>query len=173
MLLLGMFLLVGCSSLKVEVDYDPDFDLASQERFVIVHPVKEGEDTLFSDRVIDALQQELEARSYISSDRADADLVFVFHANVENIKDIDRDYVMVGFGRYGYSGHMMATTRTYEYTRGTLIIDALNPRDNKIVWRGVARDVLKEYDTPQERRAYITKVIQNIMLEFPMRDPLP
>ncbi len=167
--LLGLTLIAGCSSLKVRVDYDPEYDFVQQHAFSIVHHNKKGEDTLFNDRVIEALEQNLQEKAYKKTDKESADLIFVFHVGVESKKDIDTDYIRVGFGRYGYAGHMVATTRTYEYTKGTLIIDALNPKDEKIVWRGVTTDILKTHDTPQERTEYIQRVVDETMKEFPSK----
>jgi len=159
----------ACSSLSVNVDYDPDFDFSLQNSFAIVHYNKEGEDTLFNDRLIEALETELLAKRYIKKDKDTTDLIFVFHVNVENKTDIDTDYIRLGYSRYGYSGHMMATTRTYKYKKGTLIIDALNPKDNKIVFRSIATDILKTHNTPEERTEYLNKVINEAMKDFPLR----
>ena len=168
-LLVAQVVFFGCSSLKVNVDYDPEFDFASQKSFAVVHHNKEGEDTLFNDRFTEALQADLGAKAYMQAPKDSADLVFVFHVNVESKTDIDTDYTMVGYGRYGYGGHMVATTRTYKYKKGTLIIDALNPKDKKIVWRGITTDILKSHDTPEERTVYINKVVKEAMKDFPSK----
>ncbi len=166
---MGLWLFLGCSSLRVNVDYDPKFDFSSQRDFVVLHKNREGEDTLYNDRVIRALVSELEAKAYRKTEREEADLVFVFHTNVESKTDIDSDYRMIGYGGYGYSRMMVSSTRTYHYKKGTLIIDALEPSSQKIVWRGVATDVLKKQETPQERTAYINEVVKETMKDFPRR----
>ena len=166
---MSMLFIVGCSSLKVNTDYDPEFSFAEQKSFAIVHHNKAGEDTLFNDRFITALGNELKAKAYTQTDQASADLVFVFHVNVESKTDIDTDYTMVGYGRYGYGGQMVSSTRTYKYTKGTLIVDALNPKSNKIVWRGTTTDILKSYDNPQERITYIQSVVKETMKDFPSK----
>ena len=159
----------GCSSLKVNVDYDPEFNFTAQKSFAVVHHNKEGEDTLFNDRFIEALEADLDTKAYVKEQKDSADLIFVFHVDVESKTDIDTDYTMIGYGRYGYGGHMVATTRTYKYKKGTLIIDALNPKDKKIVWRGIATDILKSHNTPAERTAYIKKVVKDTMKDFPSK----
>jgi len=166
-LLVSTLFFVGCSSLRVSHDYDPAFDFAQQKSFAIVHHNREGEDTLFNDRLIDALEADLGSKGYVKTSKDEADLIFVFHTKVEDKTDIDTDYQMVGFGMYRYGGTMVATTSTYHYTKGTLIIDALNPKEEKIVWRGIATDTLKEHKTPQKRTEYINKVVQALMKNFP------
>jgi len=167
LIVLSVLILLGCSSLKVNVDYDPEFKFLDQKSFAIVHHNREGEDTLFNDRFIKALESDLKEKAYIQADKNSAHLIFVFHVNVESKVDIDTDYTMAGYGRYAYGGPMVSTTRTYKYTKGTLIIDALNPKDNKIVWRVITTDILKSYDNPTERTVYIQKVVHEAMKNFP------
>ncbi len=166
-LIVGLLVFLGCSSVRVTNDYDPKFNFTQQKSFTIVHHNREGEDTLFNDRLLNALESELVSKGYIKAAKTEADLIFVFHTKVENKTDIDTDYQMVGFGMYRYGGGMVATTSTYHYTKGTLIVDALNPLDEKIVWRGVATDTLREHKTPQKRTEYINKVVKELMQSFP------
>ena len=167
--LIVMFFITGCSSLRVNVDYDPNFDVKAQKTFAIVHYTNEGEDTLFNDRFTDALAQDLIAKGYAKENKNSADLIFVFHVNVESKTDIHTDYTMVGYGGYGYGGQMMATTRTYKYTKGTLVLDALNPKDEKIVYRMIATDTLKTYDNPEERTKYVKILVNETMKDFPSK----
>ena len=164
-----MLMFAACSSLNVNVDYDPEFDFNAKKSFAIVHHNKDGEDTLFNDRMTEALEADLQMKAYTKEDKESADLIFVFHTNVESKVDIDTDYTMIGYRGYGYGGQMVATTRTYKYKKGTLIVDALNPQDKKIVWRGIATDILKIHKTPQERTAYINGVVKETMKDFPSK----
>ena len=170
-LILSVLVFLGCSSLRVTNDYDPQFEFSKQTTIAVVHHNREGEDTLFNDRLLKALESDLVSKGYTKSSKAEADLVFVFHTKVESKTDIDTDYQMVGFGMYRYGGGMVATTSTYHYTKGTLIVDALNPKDEKIVWRGIATDTLREHKTPQKRTEYINEVVKELMQSFP--DKLP
>ncbi|MDF1880294.1 DUF4136 domain-containing protein [Sulfurimonas sp. MAG313] len=162
---------MGCSSLKITTDFDPEFNFLEQKSFSIVHKFTQGEDTLLNDRLISALINELKNKAYVEVSKEEADLIFVFNTNAESKTDIDTSYSMVGYGGYHYGGHMIPTTRSYSYTKGTLIIDALNPKDKKIVWRGIATDILKSYDNPQERIEYIKMVVKEAMKEFPSLVP--
>ena len=72
-------------------------------------------------------------------------------------------------------GGMMAVpvTRTYNYDVGQLLVDILNAKDNKIVWRGVATDSLKQLKTPGERVEYINKVMTSIFKTLPSKIMTP
>lgn len=161
------FIFVGCSTLEVQNDYDDKYDFSKVEKFVVKHNVKEGENTLLNDRITDALQSVLSSKGYKKS--ADANLIFVYHYNVKDKVDIRTDYQMVGVRRYGYGGGMVASTNSYEYKEGTIIIDALDSKTNKIVYRSVGVLEVQQKDTPKERREYVFKIISKIMEKFPKR----
>jgi len=169
-------LFTGCSTIKVETDFDPEYSFSHAETYAIVYKQKEYEDTLTADRIMDGIRKELVSKGYTEVPRADADLFVVFHIDVRNKTKIVQDYQYIGISpyRYGYGygyGGMMAvpTTRAYNYDEGKLLMDILNSKDNKIVWRGIATDSLKTYDTPKERTKYINKVMASIFKTLPAK----
>jgi len=167
-LIIALFVISGCSTLEVGVDYDESFDFKQAKTFIIEHHNKESDDTLFNDRVINALTNELKLKNYKSSAKEEADLIFVFHVNVESKSDIQSDYQMMGYRRFGYGGAMVSTTSTYNYKEGTLVIDAMNPKTQKIIWRGTASKELKKQETPKQRREFVNKIVKELMKKFPI-----
>lgn len=169
----------GCSTLDTEVDYDTAYEFKDQTHYSIVHSDREGDNTLVNDRIKEAIKISLNAKEYEEVKESEADLLFVFHVNVQKMSDIRTDYEMVGYGGFGYGmgfgGYgrgfgtaMVVHPSTYKWTEGKLIIDALNPRSKKIVWRGVATDELSQNSsTPQEKTLYINKVVSKLMEKFP------
>jgi len=160
-------LFTACSRLTVNTDYDDSFDFSSQESFAIVTQKIDGADTLYIDRVVNALEQDLQSKHYKKMSKESADLIFVFHTNIESKSDIRTDYQRVGFGMYRYGGTMIATTSTYKYNEGTLIIDALSPKTKNIVWRGIGQTEVRKKKTPEDRREYINSIVSQIMAKFP------
>lgn len=164
-------LISGCSSLKIATDYDPSADMTPPKNFAIVHKDIEGQDTLTADRIIAALRSELKAKGYIETPKESADFCLLFHTGVTTKTRIDTDYQHVNmypysYG-YGYGMVVMPQTRTYSYDEGKLIVDAVLPQKNKIIWRGTAVDNLKNLETPQEKTEYINKVLKELMKRFP------
>ena len=164
----------GCSTIKVETDYDPGFSFNNVSTYAIAHKSREDANTLTDERIINAIHTQFEAKGYTKAKRSDADLLVVFHTDVKNKTRIVQDYQYVGISpyRYGYGyGGMTAvpTTRAYNYDEGKLLIDILNAKDKKIIWRGIATDSLKSYDTPQERTQYINKVMESIFKTLPSK----
>ena len=166
---LGFFLslfLLGCSTLNVNVDYDEAFDFSAVKSFRVVHNVREGESTLVNDRITAAIEANLKQKGYVKAQNG-ADLVFVYHYNAKDKTDIRTDYQMVGYGAFRYGGAMVAHTSSYDYTEGTIIIDAFNPKTKKIVWRSVGTLELQEKKTPQEKREYVNKIITEMLAAYP------
>ena len=168
-LTISLLMFTACSTLKIDTDYDDTFNLSEQSTFIIEHKNKKGEDTLTNDRIINSLKSTLKQKNYKNASINKADLIFVFHVNVENKSDIHTDYQMMGYGRYRYSGSILATTRTYDYKEGTLIVDALNPKNQKIVWRTIATTQLNKQRTLKEKQKYIDEIVQELMSSFPLK----
>ena len=176
--LLFALLITGCSTLKVETDFDPNVKMASPKNFHIVHKHQAGDDTLTNDRIIEAVQNKLTAQGYKSTSKENADFFILFHTGVITKSRVVTDYKYVnmypysygsGFG-YGYSGYGTAVvpeSKNYSYKEGKLIVDAVFPKGNRIFWRGIATDQLQSLDTPQERLEYINTVIDTLMEKFP------
>ena len=163
------FIFFGCSRMDVSVDYDESYDFKSVKTFVVDSSTENSKNTLFTNRVVNALENELELKNYKKTSKENADLIFVFHSSAKEKSDIQTSFGLSSFGgrRYG-TGMMMSTTNTYEYTEGTLVIDALNPKNKKIVWRGIGVKELKEKDTPVQRTEAVNAAIKKIMEKFPI-----
>lgn len=163
-----MLIFSGCSNLEVNVDYDESFDFNEQKTYAINREIKDGENNLFIDRVKKAIDTNLEAKNYKKVEINQADLVITFNAKVENKTSTYTDYQMVGMGRYRYGGTMISTTSSYNYDDGILVVDVINPKTKKIVWRGVGETEVKQQDTPREKQEYINAIVTKIMEKYPL-----
>lgn len=155
----------GCSTLEVSVDYDDTYDFSKAKKIAVVHEHKAKENTLLNDRIVNALTQNLESKYYTEVNSNEADIIFVFYVDVKDKTQINTDYISMGM-RYRFGG-MMASTSTYDYTEGSLVIDALNPKTKKIIWRAIGVKELNEYNTPQEKTEAVKKIVNKIMEKFP------
>jgi len=167
LLILSFFLFIGCSSIQVQTDYDPQVDLKPLNTFVVLERTQKGRNTLTEDRITRALEEVFTVKHYVNVKQKKADFFVIYHIDVQNKTRIDTDYQSMGLYPYGYGGAMIATSRTVDYKEGRLIIDIMNPKTKKIIWRGMAVDQIKSFKTPQERNDYIKKVVEKILKTFP------
>jgi hypothetical protein len=155
---------VACSTMKVTTDYAPQYDFSTIKTFAVVHKTKANEDGLTNDRIMQAITDVLKSKGFQEASEKNADIVFLFHLNIQNKTEIYTDYQMVGYGR---GGMVIAVPSTYNYDEGKLIIDGYDPKRNKTVYRAVVVDELKEKKDPKERQAYILEVVQKALKNFP------
>jgi len=179
-ILIGLtFLFVGCSTLKVSIDYDTAYNFDGKTKYSIIYNDKESDNSLVIDRIKSAIKESLAKHSYTEVSKDKADLIFIYHVNVTHRSDIRTDYERVGYSGYGYGfgyggygggygTRIVAVPSTYRWKEGRLIIDALNPTTGKIVWRGVVSDELTRSETtPAEKTEYINKVVSKLLKKFP------
>jgi len=162
--LIALLFLSACSTLQTQVDYAEGYDFSKIKTFAVVHKVKEGESTLVADRITQAIKQTLKQKGLEEVPQLKADVVMLFHLNVQNKTEIYTDYQMVGYGRYG--GMVISTPRSYNYDEGKLIIDAYDPHKNKTVYRVVLTDEIKYKKTPKERSEYVLEVVEKGLKNF-------
>jgi hypothetical protein len=131
---LGLSVL-GCTGTEVRTDRDPGVNLAKYRTFdvggqVLVNGVPDRRNTLARDRVEAALEQELQQKGLAPSAQS-PDLIAIYTAGSRSVN-----------------------------SDSTLLIDLIDPRTNKLVWRSVvemnhdlrsAKDVYKAVGKALER----------------------
>ena len=177
-----IFILSGCSTLVVDVDYDSSYSFKTNTNYAVVYNPKESDDTLISDRIQRAIKAQLDAKGYEEVTKDRADLVFVFHVNVMQRSDLRTDYEMVGYGGYGYGGAwgyggfggyrtgtmLVEKPSIYRWKEGKLVVDALNTKSKKIVWRGILKDELSnKSSSAEDKTEYINSIIKKLFKSFP------
>ncbi|WP_353662126.1 DUF4136 domain-containing protein [Hydrogenimonas sp. SS33] len=171
-LLLALWL-GGCSGLQVSTDYNPSYDFGHLKKAAILYAQSEdGVISLAQQRFARAIREVLRQKGFEITDRSHADFIVLFHLDVTRQRQIVTDYEMVGLypyypAYYGYYGGVVPVTREVTYDEAKIVIDAVDPQGNRIFWRGVATDSLHDFDTPEERMAYIRSVVEKILSRFP------
>jgi len=162
---LGLLLLASPSlAQKINIDYAQDFDFDKVETFAYV----ETEDTNSADplmhgRIEATIVEELTAGGLRQVD-ADADLYVTYHLASKDNTVLNT--TSFGYGGYGrgwrrWGGGMgTSTTTASTYTEGTLIVDAYEPGEKKMVWRGTGTVTLKS--KPEKKAKQITKIMSKM-----------
>ena len=129
----------GCMTLSVNMDYDREANFASYETY----GWQESEATLSDDnpflhqRLRAAIETQLSDKGLQRVD-GDPDLLVAYHGEGVERVAIDR----VGYYDSWYWGVGASTTRVRTYEEGTLVVDLVDADANRLVWRGIANDVV-------------------------------
>ena len=163
-------LLTACASAPPtpSVDFNSSYDFAAVKTVALYRDAKlaPGEDPLkisdmTRDRIESGLKTSLQTRGFTLVDNVqEADLLLSWHLVTEEKMDV-RSYEvpsattmgMYGPGFYRYNTYSMyscwscMSTQTevsvHEYTQGTFVVDMIDPKVNRSVWRSVTSSRLK------------------------------
>jgi hypothetical protein len=120
----------------------------------------------FKDHVEGAVEKQLAARGFSRPTSGTADLLLHYHASITQRIDVNR----VDSG-YGYCSGGDCQARVAEYEAGTLVLDVVDARTNKVIWRGWAQDSVEDVLDNQDTMARkINQAVTRMLDRFP-REP--
>jgi len=161
----------------VQSDFDPSANFTSLHTYAwfAAEQPKSGDvrvdNPLLDTRVRAAVENALNSRGYIESD-ANPDFYLIYHAAVSKEIEVTTTRTAVyPPGWYGW--HHVAPPVwverqvPYTYDKGTLIVDIVDAKDQKLVWRGSIQAELDKTATPQQRRSRLDAAVSEMMAQFP------
>jgi len=164
--ILGLSIVLGLTAMpalaqKVTIDYAHHFDFNRVKTFGYVETKdSDSQDQLLDERIKSAIVQELTEGGLQQVDSG-ADLFVTYHvASTQN-----RLYSTTNFGYGGWgpgwgawgAATGTATTRTAGYAEGTLVVDAYEPQQKRMVWRGTGTVPVKA--TQEKQNQQIDKIL--------------
>jgi hypothetical protein len=106
------------------------------------------QDPFFKDHVQGAVEKALTARGIVLSASGTPDLLIHYHANIRQRIDVNRiDRA------YGYCPGTTCPPETIEYEAGTLVLDFIDARTNRLIWRGWAQKSIGDMLQDREKMA--------------------
>jgi len=168
-LMIGLIALAAAApafAQKIQIEYAHGFDFDGVKTFSYV----ETPDTaikgnqLMADRVVAMIRQEL-VEGGLTEVKNDPDIFVTYHFIAKERKG----FTTSGFGYggywdgwYGWGAPMMtgSVTREYNYTEGTLVIDAYDSAEKKMVWRGSGTVTVKE--KPEKQVRQVEKILAKL-----------
>jgi hypothetical protein len=162
----------------VRVDYDPQENFPALRLYAWA-PMTEAEqkekarNSLTHERIRSAVDAYLISRGYAKVAEAQADFLVAHTVTVETRTQVNETRMSVGYGRYGARGGVgvgvgvpLGST-TEQYQAGTLIVDIIDARHKRLVWRGSGERTLDETKTPEQRTEIINATVKEILGRFP------
>ncbi len=153
---------------KVTIDYAHDFDFTAVKTFQYVDTQESNsQNQLMDERIKNAIVKELTEGGLRQVD-ADPDLFVTYHVTTaERTSYTTTNMGYGGYGGYyggwgGWGAPMMGTSTTTarNYTEGTLLIDAFEPGDKKMVWRGTGTVTIKS--KPEKQMKQVNNILDKL-----------
>lgn len=165
-----LFLLVSCSSVSVNSDYDPKAPFASFKTYAFS---KNGIDKVeISDldkkRILYAIEEQMTAKGFTKSETPDV-IVNFFTKEREQVSVGSFGWGMgMGYGYgwgWGYSPMMWGNNYVNRYIEGTLFIDIVDAKKKELVWQGVGEGTLTQ--NTERKDARIKEFVTKIFIQYP------
>jgi len=155
---IALILNAGCSSISVSQDYDTSFDFSKWKNYGFMPiPESAGIDQLSADKISNAIKRELNAKGYKDSEPADFGVAL--HFGQQTVTDVQS----YGYGWGWYGGGVDVS----QYQEGTLIIDFIDMKTNKLEWRGTAKGAMEDNPDVQTRTANVDSAVSQMLAPFP------
>jgi len=169
----------GCSSISVRSDYDQDADFTRYQTFGwLPQPTgsmsgsaaqAQARNDLMDKRILSAVNNQLVDRG-MQIDTTEPDLLLAYHTGVQdkvNVTDWGYSYPSYGawgYGGYGYGGRDIDV---YSYQEGTFILDFIDGKTQRLVWRGTATGVLDSSPSAEKSEKNINTAVEKILAQYP------
>jgi hypothetical protein len=135
----------ACTYVPVEVETDATAKTGRTWAWLPRPPVARGDASFaeVDDRVRASVARELGARRLKKVERERPDYLVTYYAALD--KPIAADSITYA------AGVPLVAKAVSTYERGSLVLDVLDPKTGRLLWRGAARRVFLPDQTPQQR----------------------
>jgi hypothetical protein len=160
-------MLCACASTQIKTDHDPTADFSRYRTYTLERGKVVSDEQpaippnpLVEDRISRAIGLELAKRGLHPASPGQADLIATYTAGAREKQDLVTA-VSPAVGPYDqwYWGPGFEDVWVDQYREGTLVIDLLDARTRKLVWRAIARAEDKDFNNADFIRATVDKAL--------------
>lgn len=160
-LVIGIAVLCACNPIYVNQDYDPDVDFDLYETYSWVEsPVASKSKNPLLEKRVREWADEVLAKKGLKRLDTGGDLHVSYVDDASQATDIRTTGTGVGFDR---------NTRAVRYNEGMMMIDMLDAKSNRLVWRGIAELTLSENPTQKEVDKRVRDAVRKTLDQYPPR----
>lgn len=161
-----LLLLAGCAS-NVVTDYDSATVFGNYSSWAFAPDKDSGFVSLDASRAESAIERELTRKAMRKLDPGEADLLVSYRVeDVERLESTGFSYGL-GFGRRNFAWGLSVPPPVREVTEGKLVVELVDRRTGRVVWRGASQRYLNERQTPERRRKLIDEVVTEMFSKYP------
>ena len=165
-----VLLLCACSGITVDMDYDREARFEDLKTYAWLKPRATGnpriDNRLVELRIMEAVNERLQARGYERVSKDEADFLVLYHAalGLQTGRNTVHDP-----GPYSYSWRVSSTHSTIvrQMDRGSLLLDFVNPKTRHLIWRGTAEAKLVHGAAPDDGGKRIRSAVDKMLKRFP------
>jgi len=162
--------LPACASQQVSVAHDPDEDFSALQTFAWFprETKTQAENAARYPKQYEAadlaIEKRLQEKGYSKAARGAADFLVLYHLSLERKLDTTMINAPYKGGTSEWEVHRtVPAEQVVEYAEGTLVIDVLDNRTRRLVWRGTARG--RHDGVPQAD--YVEQRVSEVLSRFP------
>lgn len=180
MALLGFLAIAGCTSQpNIETDHQADYDFSALKTFSVAETKQDTKENILISpftlsHIHSALENELAKRYQVPASGTKPDFIVNYHVVVEEKIDPRSYDSLYGYGFYGRGYYRYPHPFFYGpnaglrvYNQGSLIIDIVDAKTEKPIWRGVSEKRLSRGMAPQQQREVLSQAVTEVITYFP------
>ncbi|MEY8848047.1 DUF4136 domain-containing protein [Psychroserpens sp. XS_ASV72] len=169
-ILVVMFFMTSCSSVRVATDYDKEANFQSYKTFAFF---KTGIDKaeisdLDKRRILRAIESELLAKGFTKSENPDM-LISIFTKSQQRVNVYNNAWGIGGWGwggfgpgwGWGWNRQPVVSTQS----EGTLFIDIIDTKNKQLIWQGMGTGVISQ--NMEKKEEQIKDFVAKIMEKYP------
>ncbi|MBF6640494.1 DUF4136 domain-containing protein [Flavobacterium sp. J49] len=162
--LLLLFILVSCSSIRVNSDYDKQVDFTPYKTYAF-H--KTGIDKaeisdLDKKRILRSIDEVMTAKGFTKSEAPD--LLISFFTKEREEVNVNQFNAGWGYGwGWGWNPYLWGgNTSVSRHTEGTLYIDIIDAKKKELIWQGEGEGVLTKDTNRKDEviKEFVTKILE-------------
>ncbi len=166
-------MLGGCSSIKVDTDYDPAAvpALNRYETYAWL-PDPTGADRrvhnpIVANRIRGAVDAVLADKGYSQVTTGTPDFLIGWFASLDGRMDVSQLNAYYGYGWGPWYGAAYGNTYVRYYEEGALVLDIVDVRSNQLAWRGSAQTEIDRTRPEAERERLLNAAVKKVLDRFP------
>ena len=161
----------ACATMNVSSHVDPALDATRYRTFdwgpadpLPVPDPRLDKSPFYQDHVQGAIEKQFQLKGYARADAGNqADLLVHFHAVIDRRIDVNRIDQ-----EHGYCPDANCQPTVVEYEEGTLVLDVVDARTNRVIWRGWAQDTVEGKIDNEDRLArQVDEAVRRMLARFP------
>ena len=176
-LFLTSTLMIACGGIHVSRDYETTTDFSTLKTyhwnadFLTAEKQTKDNDPLLNSRIHSAIDRKLSSKGYILSTKTNTDFIVSYQTETRQrlTTDGSSSNVSFGFSSFGNFGAVgLGTGNTVrDEDEATLIINIIDAKENKLLWRGTTRRYVYPHKDPSDLTNLINAHVDAILDLFP------